>query len=319
MLRILLRSGLFLLASAFVGSLVVFALLQFIGGDAATIILGQEATAESLASLRAELGLDKAWYLQYSDWLFGLFQGDLGTSYAAGFDIWDEIRRRFGLTFGLAFISLALSSLLALVFGTYSALHSRDLRGGLVDVGAQVGMAVPSFWAGLLLILFFAVKLGWLPSGGYVPWSEDPWRATFALVLPVTALSVRITAQLTRFVRSAMIDVLSEDYIRTAMAKGKTLRMAAIVHGIRNASIPLVTVGTLQLGALLAGAVVIENVFTLPGIGRMLVVAVGGREAVVVQSLAFVILVMILLLNFLMDILYGLLDPRIRDKERVAQ
>lgn len=318
MLRIFLRSGLFLLASAFVGSLIVFCLLQLLGGDAATIILGQDATAESLAALRTELGLDKAWYLQYLDWLFGLFRGDLGTSYAAGFDIWDEIRRRFGLTFSLAFISLTLSCLLALVFGTYSALHAKELRGEVVDVGAQLGMAVPSFWAGLLLILFFAVKLGWLPSGGYVPWSEDPWRAAATLVLPVAALSVRITGQLTRFVRSAMIDVMSEDYIRTAMAKGRTRRAAAVLHGIRNASIPLVTVGVLQLGTLLAGAVVIENVFTLPGLGRMLVVAVGGREAVVVLSLAFVILVMILVLNFLMDIMYGLLDPRIRDKEKVA-
>lgn len=169
-----------------------------------------------------------------------------------------------------------------------------------------------------MLIGFVSVQLGWLPAGGYVPWAEDPADAIRSLTLPVIALATTIAGVFTRFVRSSMLEVLNEDYIRTAMAKGRTWRYAAMRHGVRNAAIPLVTVGTLQLGALLAGTVVVEQVFTLPGLGRMLMSAVAGREAVVVQSLALVIIVLILTLNFLMDIIYGFLDPRIRDAEGEA-
>lgn len=316
MIRIVLRSTLVLLGSAVAGSLVVFLLLRLLGGDIATVILGQTATPESLAALRAELGLDRSWAAQYLDWLRGLARGDLGHSYAARYDIFGEIRSRLGVTLSLAAGSMLVSAIFALAAGTYSAINVRRLRGGLVDVTTQLGIAVPTFWVGLLLILLFSIRLGWLPAGGYVPWTESPAGAVRTLVLPVTALSIPIAAIFTRYVRSAMLDVLNEDFIRTAMAKGRTLRGAAVVHGIRNASVPLVTVGTLQLGALFAGAVVVENVFTLPGLGRLLVSAIAGREAIVVQSTAFVILLMVLVMNYLMDLSYGLLDPRIRDAER---
>lgn len=316
MVRIVVRSALVLVGSALAGSLVVFLLLRLLGGDIATVILGQTATQESLAALRAELGLDRPWIVQYLDWLAGLVQGDLGRSYAAQYDIFAEIRARLGLTFSLALASMLLSSLFALAAGTYSAIHAKKVRGGVVDVLTQFGIAVPTFWAGLLLVTFFAIRLDWFPASGYVPWVASPVGAVRSLTLPVFALSIPIAAILTRYVRSAMLDVLGEDYIRTAMAKGRTLRAAALVHGVRNASVALVTVGTLQLGALIAGAVVVENVFTLPGLGSMLMAAIDGREAIVVQSVAFVILLLILLMNFLLDISYGLLDPRIRDAER---
>lgn len=311
--RVLLRSTLILLGSALGGSLVVFLLLRLLSGDVATVILGQTATPEALAELRAELGLDRPWPVQYLDWVGGLLRGDLGVSYAAQYDIFTEITGRLGLTFSLAVISLLLSSLIALAAGTYSALNVRRMRGGLVDVTAQLGIAMPTFWAGLLLIGFFSVRMGSFPAGGYVPWTQSVTGAARSLTLPVLSLSIPIAAMLTRYVRSAMLEVLNEDFIRTAMAKGRTLRGAALVHGVRNASVSLVTVSTLQLGALIVGAVVIENVFTLPGLGRMLVAAVAGREAIVVQSLVFVVLLMILAMNFLMDIAYGLIDPRIRD------
>ena len=172
----------------------------------------------------------------------------------------------------------------------------------------------PTFWAGLLLVLVFGVRLGWLPTGGYVPLSEDPVECLRSIILPILALSLGITAVFTRYVRSAMIDVMNEDFIRSAMARGRSRRGGALVHGVRNASIPLVTVAALQFGALLAGAVVVENVFVLPGIGRLIVTATLGREVIVVQSLALVIMLIILTLNFLVDIAYGFLDPRIRDK-----
>lgn len=313
--RVVLRSVATLLVSALVGSLVVFMLLRLLRGDVATVILGQTATTEALAELRAELGLDQPWPTQYVDWITGLLRGDLGLSYAARYDIFAEIRSRLGLTFSLSIISMVLSSVFALVAGTYSAIHVRERRGVAVDVTAQLGIAVPTFWAGLLLIGLVSVRWGWLPAGGYTPWTESPMGAVRSLTLPILALSIPIASMLTRYVRSSMLDVLNEDYIRTAMAKGRTLRGAAVVHGIRNASVPLVTVAALQLGSMIAGTVVIENVFTLPGLGRMLLDAVGGREAIVVQSLVFVVLLMILTLNFFMDIAYGLLDPRIRDAQ----
>lgn len=315
MTRVIARSLLSLLLAALLGSLIVFALLRSIGGDVALIILGQEATPGAYDILREQLGLDRPWYVQYFDWLRGVVTGDLGTSYSARFDIYQEILRRLGPTTMLAFGSLLVSAPLALILGTYSAIQNRKLRGGVVDVFSQIGIAVPAFWAGLIMVLFFGVRLGWFPAGGYTSPFVDLGRSLRQLAMPTMALALGITSVLTRYVRSAMIDVMSEDFIRTAVAKGRTRRGAALVHGVRNASISLVTVGTLQLGALMAGTVVIENVFVIPGIGRLLVTAVLGREVIVVQSLILVILLMILVMNFLMDIAYVLIDPRIRDQQ----
>lgn len=312
----LIRSALLLVASAIVGSLVVFLLLHLLGGDVATIILGKSATPESVARLRTELGLDKSWGAQYVSWLGGLLRGDLGESYAARYDIFAEIQKRLSLTLTLALVSMVLSSIIAIAAGTYAALHSGTVRGGVVDVATHLGMAVPTFWASLVLVTVFSIQLGWLPAGGYVPWTEDPVQALRSLILPVVSLSIGVAAVLTRYVKSAMLEVLSQPYIRTAMAKGRTLTGAALVHGIRNASVSIVTVGTLLLGGLLAGTIITEFVFNLPGLGSLLMSAINGREALVVQSVAFVILLIVLTLNFLMDIAYSLLDPRIRDAEK---
>jgi peptide/nickel transport system permease protein len=317
-MRMIFRSGLTLIISVFAGSIVVFGLLRMLGGDVAYIILGQGATAAAVETLRAEFGLDQPWIVQYVTWIRGVVVGDLGTSYAVKFDIFDQIVTRMGPTTMLAIGSLLISYPLALFLGIYSAMHARQRRGTYLDVGAQIGIAIPAFWAGLILVLVFAVNLGWFPATGYVPFFEDPLASIRSLTLPIIALSMGITAMMMRYVRSAMIDVMNEDYIRTARAKGRTMHRAVIVHGVRNAAIPLVTVGALQLGALLAGTVVIENVFVIPGLGRMLLVAVNGREVVVVQSVVLVILIMILILNFLLDISYGLLDPRVADKQRGA-
>lgn len=315
MTRVIVRSVLSLVLAAILGSLVVFGLLRTIGGDVALIILGQEAAPGAYETLRAELGLDQPWYEQYFEWLGGVFTGDLGTSYSARFDIYDEILRRLGPTVLLAFGALFISIPLALILGTYSAINSRKLRGGAVDVFSQIGIAIPAFWAGLLMVVILGIQLGWLPTGGYTSPFDDLGQSIQQLIMPTLALALGITSVLTRYVRSAMLDVMGEDFIRTAMAKGRTRRGAARVHGVRNASVSLVTVGTLQLGALMAGTVVIENVFVIPGIGRLLVTSVLGREVIVVQSLILVILMMILILNFLMDIAYVLIDPRIRDKQ----
>jgi len=314
MIRYTLRSLFSLLFAAFVGSVVVFALVNMLGGDIVTVLLGREAGPGDVQFMREELGLDRPLVVQYLDWLRGIFTGDLGTSYGQGYDISDEIVRRLEPTLMITLGGLFVSVPLALVLGTYSATNAKKVRGEFVDVFAQVGMAIPTFWAGLLLVLVFAVRLGWLPTGGYVPLAEDPVASLRSIILPVAALSLGVTAVFTRYVRTAMIDVMNEDFMRSAMARGRTRRGAARVHGVRNASIPLVTVAALQFGQLLAGAVVVENVFVLPGIGRLIVTATLGREVVVVQSLALVMMLIILILNFLVDIGYGFLDPRIRDK-----
>lgn len=319
MVRLIIRAFLSLIFAAVIGSIVIFLMMHFLGGDVVTVILGKEAGPADVSAMRAELGLDQPLIEQYLEWLKGVFTGDLGTSYALGFDISSEIRRRFGPTLMITIGTLLVSIPLSLVLGTYSAINVKKVRGGIVDVVTQIGLAIPAFWAGLLLVLVFAVRLDLLPTGGYVPFTENPIESIRSVALPVIALSLGITSVLTRYVRTAMIDVMSEDFIRLAMAKGRTRKGAALFHGVRNASIPLVTVATLQLGALMAGAVVIENVFVIPGIGRMLVTSTLGREVVVVQSLVFVIMMMILTLNFLMDIAYGLLDPRMRDKQGAQQ
>lgn len=297
------------------GSLVVFLLLHSIGGDVAVIIAGENANPALIEALREELGLNDPLYVQYLSWLGGVLTGDLGTSYAARFDIYQEILRRLAPTLLLTFGSLFLAVPLALYFGTYSAIHSKTVRAGILDVLSQIGIAIPAFWAGLLLVVIFGIRLGWLPTGGFESPLTDPWASLQRLILPTIALAMGIASVLTRYVRSAMLDVMSEDFIRTAMAKGRTRGGAARVHGLRNASVSLVTVGTLQFGSLIAGAVVIENVFVIPGIGRLLVTSVLAREVVVVQSLILVIMMMILIMNFLMDIAYVLLDPRIRDSQ----
>lgn len=315
MVRLIVRSFLSLVVAALIGSLVIFLMMHFLGGDVVTVILGKEAGPADVAAMRAELGIDQPLVEQYLDWLKGVATGDLGTSYALGFDIFDQIRIRFAPTLMITLGTLLVSVPLSLILGTYSAINVKKLRGGIVDVVTQIGLAVPAFWAGLLLVLFFAVRFHILPTGGYVPFSENPLGSIESVILPIAALSLGITSVLTRYVRTAMIDVMSEDFIRLAMAKGRSRRGAALVHGVRNASIPLVTVATLQLGALMAGAVVIENVFVIPGIGRLLVISTLGREVVVVQSLVFIIMMMILIMNFLMDVAYGFLDPRMRDKQ----
>lgn len=315
MLKHTLRSLFTLVFTALLGSIAVFVLLRQLGGDIVTVLLGRMAAPIDVTYMRERLGLDRPLVVQYLNWLKGIATGDLGESYGMGYDIFDEIKRRLAPTLMLTIGGLIVSIPLSLVLGTYSAINAKKARSAFVDVLTQVGIAIPAFWAGLLFVLVFAVRLGWLPTGGYVPFTEDPVQAIRSAVLPVLALSLGVTSVFTRYVRTAMIDVMNEDFMRSAMARGRTRRGAALVHGVRNASIPLVTVAALQFGQLIAGAVVVENVFVLPGIGRLLVTATLGREVVVVQSLALVVMLIILLLNFFVDIAYGFLDPRIRDKE----
>jgi peptide/nickel transport system permease protein len=301
--------------SAFTGSVVIFVLLRSVGGDIATVMLGNRATQESLELLRETFGLNRSWLEQYASWIGGVFTGNLGEAYSKQYVISTEIIQRLEPTLILTFGSLLISIPIALVVGLYSAMNFKRWRGASVDGIAQIGLAIPQFFLALVLVLIFAVRLGWLPATGYVSIFTDPVEALRSMVLPITTLSLGITAVFTRFVRTSMIEQMNEDYMRTAKAKGLTVRSAAVIHGLRNAAIPLVTTGALQIGALIAGSVVVENVFTIPGIGRLLLTSAVTREAITVQSLSLVILIIILTMNLFMDVLYGILDPRIRHKE----
>jgi peptide/nickel transport system permease protein len=301
--------------SAFTGSVVIFVLLRSVGGDIATVMLGNRATQESLELLRETFGLNRSWLEQYASWIGGVFTGNLGEAYSKQYVISTEIIQRLEPTLILTFGSLLISIPIALVVGLYSAMNFKRWRGASVDGIAQIGLAIPQFFLALVLVLIFAVRLGWLPATGYVSIFTDPVEALRSMVLPITTLSLGITAVFTRFVRTSMIEQMNEDYMRTAKAKGRTVRSAAVIHGLRNAAIPLVTTGALQIGALIAGSVVVENVFTIPGIGRLLLTSAVTREAITVQSLSLVILIIILTMNLFMDVLYGILDPRIRHKE----
>lgn len=315
MFTYLLKAFAFLGVSAILGSLVIFMLLRTVGGDVANVIAGTKASPEVVDALRESLGLNRPLWEQYFGWLGGVITGDFGTSYAAGYDIGGEIARRLEPTLAITTGTLIVSIPIALAIGTYAALNHRRVRGLAVDAAAQVGIGLPPFFLALVLVLLFSVQLGWLPATGYVYFADDPIAHFRSVVLPVVTLSIGVVANLARFFRSAMIEQLGEDYMRMARAKGRTLRGAAVFHGVRNAAIPLVSVSALQFATLVTGAVIVENVFVLPGLGRLLLTAVLGREVIVVQSLMLVILLFILVLNLLADVIYGFLDPRIRGRE----
>lgn len=292
--------------------MVVFGILSALPGDPAVRILGTQATPENLAAKRAELGTDRPIVEQYFSWASGAVRGDLGSSYVNNLEVAPQIVNRLKITLPLAAMAMALAASIAIPAGVYSASHHRKLGDTVVSVATQVGISIPAFWAGLLLTTYVAVKWGLLPAGGFVGWSESIGGSIKSLILPAISLAVVQGAIMARYVRSAILEVMREDYIRTARAKGLTRRAALWKHGLRNAAIPVVTILGLQLAALLAGTVVIENVFVLPGLGRMLIQAIDGRDLLLVQGATMVITATILAVNLMVDIAYHVLDPRLR-------
>ena len=301
-----------LLVTLILVSIVIFAVLMVIPGDPAQIILGIHATPESLQALRHKLGLDQPVVIQYITYMKNLAIGDMGRSIAYDIPIRSLIFSRLQVTIPLAILSMILAVLLSIPMGTYSALHRNRVGDYGIMVFSQIGLAVPAFWAGILLILLFAVTLHWLPAGGFESWLKDPMRALNSLLLPAFSLGFVRAAVLTRMTRSSMLEVLGEDYIRTARSKGLPKRTVVYKHAFRNAIIPVVTIIGLQAGDLLAGAIIIENVFYLPGIGRLVFEAIGQRDLPVVQGVVLFIAMLIVIINFLTDVAYRYLDPRIR-------
>nr|WP_231747695.1 ABC transporter permease [Auraticoccus cholistanensis] len=311
MLRVLTRLAV-LLASLAVSSLVVFAFMAVLPGDPARVALGVNASEAAVQQLRSDFGLDRPLPTQYLEWVRGLLTLDLGESYISRAAIAPQVLDRAQVTLWLVGAGMVVAVLVAVPLGSLAALTSRSPLGVLLSAVSQLGVAVPAFLAGILLVAVFAVGLGWLPASGWTPPAQDPGRFLSQLVLPASSLGLVQGAVLARYVRSAVLEVLGEDYLRTARAKGLRPGPALVRHGLRNAAVPVVTVLGLQLATLLVGAVVVERVFVVPGLGSLLLDAVANRDLVVIQDVVMLLVAAVLVINFVVDLLYLAIDPRLR-------
>ncbi|MHA6344734.1 ABC transporter permease [Roseivivax sp. CAU 1761] len=311
MLAYALRRSLSLLLSLLVASAVIFMVVEVAPGDPARYMLGINARPDTVAALRTELGLDQPRLERYLGWVAGMARGDFGISYTYRTAVSGMVADRLAVSLPLALYALALSTALALPAGLYAAAR-RGRTGDLTVMGiSQIGVAVPNFWFAMLLVLVFALKLGWVGAGGFPGWS-DPGAALAALTLPAIALALPQAAILARVLRSALIDVLGEDFIRTARAKGLSRGQTLRRHALRNALIPVLTILGLQFSFLLAGAIIIEQVFYLPGLGRLIFQAISQRDLIVVESVVMLLVFAVILVTFLTDLAYAWVDPRLR-------
>ncbi|MFI7078891.1 ABC transporter permease [Micromonospora sp. NPDC049903] len=307
-IRRLVQSGVVLIGV----TLVVFLLIQLVPGDPVRVALGTRFDQETYEALRARSGLDKPLVPQYFDYLFRALTGDLGVSFRSGRPVTAILLERLPATLSLALTAVLFAVLVAFPLGIVSAIRSGSLVDHAVRVFSQFGVSVPDFWMGIMGILLFAGVLGWLPPSGYVALTEDPVRWASHVALPAATIGLVTASILTRFIRSSMLEVLSEDYVRTAEAKGLRARVVVLRHVLRNALIPVVTVVAVQLASLLGGVIVIEVLFAWPGIGRLTFDAVRARDYPVLQGAVLLVAALFLLVNLLVDVLYARLDPRIR-------
>ncbi len=300
-----------------VATLIVFVVLEILPGDPAAVMLGINAEPETLAALREEMGLNRPVVVRYISWLGDLVQGDLGTSYTYDVPVFELIKERIQLSFPLAVFAITLSTVIAIPLGIIAASNHSNPLDFIVMIFSQLGIAVPNFWFALLLVIVFSVSLRWLPAGGFAGWDAGMIPALTSLLLPTIALALPQSAILARVTRSSMLEVLKEDYIRTAQAKGSGRLRILWRHALRNAMIPVVTIMGLQFSFLLAGTIIIENVFYLPGIGRLIFQSIAQRDLIVVKNLVILLAVMVILINFIVDLLYAAIDPRLRGGEDV--
>jgi len=311
MILFILRRLLSFAVTLFIAAAVIFYLLDLLPGDPARFTLGINASAEAVANLRTQLGLDAPAHQRFFGWVGGMLTGDFGMSYTQSAPVGQLIWERMGVTAPLTIMAMVLSTGIGLPLGILAARQ----RGKAADTGimllAQAGVAVPNFWVGMLLTLLFAVTLRWLPPGGFTPWSEDPMLAFRALILPSLAAALPQAAILSRVMRTALVDVQGQDFIRTARAKGMTMGEAVWRHGVRNALLPVLTILGLQFAFLVAGTTIVESVFYLPGLGRLIFTAVSERDLILVRGAAMILIVAVTATMLLVDIAYALVDPRL--------
>lgn len=306
------RRLLSLVLSLAVASVVIFAVIEVAPGDPAAFMLGMNAQPETVAALRAELGLDMAPLERYGHWVLGMVQGDFGTSYTYRTPVSQMVADRLWVSLPLALYALALTMIVAIPAGIYAASH-RGKPGDVAVMGlTQLGVAIPNFWFAMILVLIFAITLRWFGAGGFAGWDAGFGPAMKSLTLPAIALALPQAAILARVMRSSLIEVMGEDYMRTARAKGLTRSQTLWRHGLRNALIPVLTILGLQFAFLLAGAIIIEQVFFLPGLGRLVFQAISARDLIVVESVVMLLVFAVIMVNFLVDLAYALADPRLR-------
>jgi peptide/nickel transport system permease protein len=301
-----------LVASLIVASIAIFVILQVLPGDPAQLILGINARPDTLEALRKQLGLDAPVLMQYVNWVLGMLHGDLGISYTYRVPVSQLVLQRIGVSAPLAVLALTLTVLIAFPAGILAAAR-RNTRTDVAVMGVtQLGVAVPNFWFAMLLVLLFAVTLRWFSAGGFPGWDKGFWLGMRALTLPAVALALPQASILARVMRSSLLDTLGEDYVRTARAKGLTRTQTLWGHAVRNALIPVLTIVGLQFAFLLAGAIIIENVFFLPGLGRLIFQGITQRDLIVVRSVVMLLVCAVIFVNFFVDLSYLLVDPRLR-------
>jgi peptide/nickel transport system permease protein len=301
-----------LIATLLAASVAIFAVQGVLPGTAAQVMLGESATPEAIDALSKKLGLDQPACIRYLHWVGGFAIGDLGTSVSYDAPVAELIGARLVVTAPLAAMAMLLTTVIAIALGLYAASNHNRVGDVSVMAASQIGIAIPNFWFAILLILVFAVKLRWFSAGGFPGWSDDPWQAFKALILPAFALAVVQAAILTRITRSAVLEVLREDFVRTARAKGLSRRQVLWRHVLRNAFVPMLTVMGLQFANLLTGTVVVENVFSLPGLGRLIFQAIANRDVLVVQDVVMLLAAAVIVINFIVDVLYAVIDPRLK-------
>ena len=301
-----------LIATLVGASVVVFLVLEILPGNAAQILMGPDASPEVVQALAEKLGIDRPPVERYWNWVSGLVVGNLGLSYAYSTPVSELVLERLTLTVPLALMAMVITSVLALVAGIYAAARHNKLG----DVGvmglSQIGIAIPNFWFAILLILLFSVHLKWFSAGGFPGWDEGILQGIKALMLPAVSLAVVQSAILARITRSAVLEVSREDFVRTARAKGVSRRATLWGHVLRNAMIPVITVMGLQFAELLAGTIVVESVFYLPGLGRLIFQSISNRDLIVVRNCVMLLAAMVVIVNFVVDVLYAVIDPRVK-------
>jgi peptide/nickel transport system permease protein len=293
-------------------SIVVFLMIRLIPGDTVQLLLGTETSQEQIDTLRRVFGLDRPLYEQFMDWFRRLVRGDFGTSLRTSRPVLPDIIARFGVTVQLTVASMVVALLVAVPLGVAAAVNRGRIADAISRVTALVGLSIPNFWLGTILILFVSLVLGWLPPIGFISLLENPWLGAQTLLLPSIALGTALAAFVMRMVRSTLLEVLRQDYIRTARAKGLREHTVLYTHALKNAFIPVLTVIGVQIGHLLGGAVIIEEVFSLPGIGRFLLNGIYQRDYPVIQGGVLFVAMVFSLINLMVDMLYAWFDPRIR-------
>ncbi|MEO6407712.1 MAG: ABC transporter permease [Burkholderiaceae bacterium] len=312
----LLRRFATFVATLLAASVAVFLVLDILPGNAAEVMLGDTATPESLAALSKKLGLDRPPLERYTNWMGRLASADLGNSISYDTPVTQLVAERLAVTLPLAVLAMLLTTVVALTLGVYAASRHNRLGDVGVMAASQLGIAIPNFWFAILLILFFSVKLQWFSAGGFPGWHEEDgggfWPALHSLLLPALALATVQAAILARITRSAVLDVLREDFVRTARAKGLSRRAVLWRHVLRNAFVPVLTVMGLQFANLVTGTIVVENVFYLPGLGRLIFQAISNRDIVIVQNVVMLLAATVIGINFVVDVLYAVIDPRLK-------